>query len=152
MNYESADSMSLKDRSNTEEEKEISRTLAEYGILTERDFLLADDTTLRRSNIPISVHENGVQSMITRKALHKFCRTLIYSSIDPIQGDKLLESSAGPERTSTGFAQLDGILRGGLLVGAITEFAGPSNTMKTVVFPTIDVVEASCCRVLFCHI
>lgn len=50
-----------------------------------------------------------------------------------MQGNKLLESTAPPQRMSTGFAQLDEMLQGGLLRGSITEFAGPSNTCKTVV-------------------
>ena len=44
-----------------------------------------------------------------------------------------------PQRMSTGFKQLDEMLLGGLLRGSVTEFAGPSNTCKTVVLLLIRI-------------
>ena len=68
--------------------------------------------------------------------IDEFCQRVLYSGIWPIQGIELLESNATPQRLSTGFTKLDEVLQGGLLQGSITEFAGPSNTCKTMV--TLD--------------
>ena len=70
---------------------------------------------------------------LTSEAFDSFCQDVLYSGIQPVRGDKLLESGILPERMSTGFKELDEILLGGLLRGSVTEFAGPSNTCKTVV-------------------
>jgi hypothetical protein len=82
--------------------------------------------------------------VLTSEALDGFCQDVLYSGIQPIRGDKLLESSVQPERMSTGFKELDGMLLGGLLRGSVTEFAGPANTCKTVVhlllWISIDIV------------
>jgi len=72
---------------------------------------------------------------LTSQTFDHFCQDTIYSGIHSIQGNKLLETTFPRQRVSTGFAKLDEILNGGLLRGSITEFAGPTNTCKTVVFP-----------------
>jgi len=71
---------------------------------------------------------------VNEQELDEFSRDVIYSSIHPIRADKLLTSTPDAERLSTGFKELDQILQGGLLKSSITEFAGPPNTGKTVVF------------------
>jgi len=65
--------------------------------------------------------------------LERFCEQVVYSNISPVRGDKQLSITTEYQRLATGFPQLDGILRGGLLRGGITELAGPTNTGKTVV-------------------
>ena len=72
---------------------------------------------------------------MTSQTFDHFCQDVIYSGIHSIQGNRLLETTFPRQRVSTGFAKLDEILNGGLLRGSITEFAGPTNTCKTVVFP-----------------
>ena len=71
--------------------------------------------------------------LLTIQELAGFRREIVYSNIHPVRGDKLLASTVAPQRLPTGFVKLDEILEGGLLRGSITEFAGPSNTGKTVV-------------------
>jgi len=65
--------------------------------------------------------------------LERFRTELIYSSCRPVRADKLVTCAVPKQRLSTSFPELDGILQGGLLQGSITEFAGPTNTGKTVV-------------------
>jgi RecA/RadA recombinase len=65
--------------------------------------------------------------------LNQFLQSVVYSGVHPIQGNKLLSSVPVPQRISSGSPNLDGILKGGLLPGSITEFAGPTNTGKTLV-------------------
>jgi len=82
------------------------------------------------------------------QTLERFRRELIYSSCRPVRADKLFTSAVPKQRLSTSFPELDGILQGGLLRGSITEFAGPTNTGKTVVCVSFRVeLKISCFQI-----
>ena len=72
--------------------------------------------------------------------LEGFCRDLVYSSRRPVRADKLINPVAPQQRLSTNFSELDDILHGGLLRGSITEFAGPTNTGKTIVRVSFELI------------
>ena len=55
---------SLKELCRSDEEKEIASKLAEAEILTNRDLLLADDSALKRCNIPKYVGEFPEQRLL----------------------------------------------------------------------------------------
>jgi hypothetical protein len=116
----------------SEEDRAVAEKLAEHGIVTDRDLLLSDDAVLKRIDIPQFVTAPNCERS-QMQTLDDFCHNVLYSSIRAIQGNVLLDSCPQSQRLSTGLSSLDGILKGGFLRGSITEFAGPSNTCKTVV-------------------
>ena len=127
---------SLEGLCRTEEQRHIAKTLSERGILTDGDLILADTASLSKlSSLSQRVCSEDTVLVDGFQELDGFCNDIIYSSIHPIRADKLLSSTESPQRISTGYKLLNEILRGGLLPGSITEFAGSSNTGKTLVPP-----------------